>query len=357
MSRFSSKAKAFTLVELLVVIGIIALLISILLPALTKARGAAASVKCMANMRSIMQGMQMYASQNHDWIPGAYTSGQYLLSQNDTYSTPHGPYGEANCPDLLAITDWMSPIAATLGTKFNRGPALADRIERYQQLVVNGMFRCPSNSGDLLSTHYGSGGDMGTLPMPSYFEAQMFTFVHTNSNLPRGVTTSSASNRIWGSASSYDVPQGYSPKISKIRNSPQKIAIAEGARYVDGVNPPDYDSNITGGSGGFFADEGPWNNKYSHAIFLGQVPGNGSTGTYDGRIPMRHGGRQPFSAPGTYKGNFAFWDGHVETMNDVDMSKPDYWMPTGSNYTVSSVWPVTVQRFNIPSTPAMAVAQ
>ena len=93
------------------------------------------------------------------------------------------------------------------------------------------------------------------------------------------------------------------------------------------------------------------------ALAAETAAGNGSTGTYDGRIPMRHGGRQPFSAPGTYKGNFAFWDGHVETMNDVDMSKPDYWMPTGSNYTVSSVWPVTVQRFNIPSTPAMAVAQ
>ena len=67
-----SGARAFTLVELLVVVGIIALLISILLPALGKAREAGNTIKCAANLRSIGQGFGMYLSENRGTYPAAY---------------------------------------------------------------------------------------------------------------------------------------------------------------------------------------------------------------------------------------------------------------------------------------------
>src|SRR2546423_7253124 len=59
----------FTLVELLVVIGIIALLISILLPSLSKARHVANKVKCANNLRSFGQLCFTYAASNRGFFP------------------------------------------------------------------------------------------------------------------------------------------------------------------------------------------------------------------------------------------------------------------------------------------------
>lgn len=64
-----SVKNGFTLVELLVVIGIIAVLISILLPALSKARAAAQRLACSSNLRQLGMGLQMYRNAYRDVLP------------------------------------------------------------------------------------------------------------------------------------------------------------------------------------------------------------------------------------------------------------------------------------------------
>ena len=111
----NKKTKAFTLVELLVVIGIIAILISIILPSLTRARESANRAACLSNLRSIGQMYLIYAQDNKRQIPLGTQSNvyqeSYWIRLNGRYPS-WGPFflgGYMKTPGIFYCPSSMDP--------------------------------------------------------------------------------------------------------------------------------------------------------------------------------------------------------------------------------------------------------
>src|SRR5437763_1291349 len=100
--------RAFTLVELLVVIGIIAVLIGILLPSLNRARARSSQTACMSNLRQIGLAVRMYANDNRDHYPGPDVTGNFAFRRRPGLRDPRDSNG---LPEWLGLSAALHGIA------------------------------------------------------------------------------------------------------------------------------------------------------------------------------------------------------------------------------------------------------
>ena len=151
MSIRFARRRAFTLVELLVVIGIIALLIAVLMPALSKARDQANSIKCMSNMRQIGQAYLMHAAERRNHVP---TAG---LIHAPYFAAPEGLGDVARNKYLYYSEGGVErplPMPAALGTYLGQ-KITATTPQKLKEEMDSGpirdVFTCPTQAPDTMA--------------------------------------------------------------------------------------------------------------------------------------------------------------------------------------------------------------
>lgn len=301
--------RAFTLVELLVVIGIIATLIALLLPALKRARDAANTVQCASNMHQITMAMIMWANDHQGQMPagGGYTP--YTLNSSGSIVAVQGDTD----PNITNLADWMAwmrdkdPITGHISTVFNYNITYGGLTTYLGAKMINtgsdldasnrvserldAIFRCPADNVAQRNSHADSshGIDRYSYSMNSMYANPVPGYSPSHPYIGRQV-----------------VDGIFSGKLASIRNTGEKVLLV-------------CEDEWTIRSGAFTPDATDWNTR--------------GTNTSIDMVSSRHMSQQ-MSTRGVYVGNLnfnqdgvgnvGFCDGHVQLFGRKDALRARY---------------------------------
>ncbi len=250
-SSSSAGRSGFTLVELLVVIGIIAVLIGVLLPALSRARQQSQAVACLSNMRQLGQGLVLFAGEHKGYLPKAWYNGRAFATKPGT-----GPSGRDHLPQDYSAPDAWGYRFPMLGWDY----VLLKYVGNSKQV-----FACPTDTEPQLR----GVSDFG-LPASSLPDKKDANDIPGSYRL----NTSDVVDEAWTAI-----------KVSQYRRSSQAIIIVEGARAPLGQEPfhhvATWENDARGGVGPTFKQNVAWDRHAGKRSNYAFADGHAESLAYD----------------------------------------------------------------------------
>lgn len=331
---------AFSLVELLVVVAIIAMLLAILMPSLRCAREQARAASCAVMLRSMGVGLSAYAAAHNDWIPGVNTSGVAVRALRN------GPLSDYIDPTLPAQNfDWITPWLR-LETEVGSSPA-----DKYD--IILNRYSCPSQRG-INAVIFREQG----VPNVEEFRNRTWTALsylmpvhfqywgrrHADLELAPYRHIARIFVRPLVSPENWEVTvDDYRSRLPEVGRDPaRKVAAADGTRYLDRDAPLDFDVVPNPEYFGSFTSAGGWwTGSTAYGVRPGSLNWDGGTVTRGApargqnlELSYRHGCEPGAGLSGAAQDNRGainalFFDGHVSLLDDRRSREPTYWYPSG----------------------------
>ena len=260
-----SRSRGFTLIELLVVISIIALLVSILMPALNKAKQQAYQVACSSNQKNLVLAWMQYNDANNDSIVAHYVTTNYMKGSGNDHSWVEPPQqpGDSSGPDfsIAPTSRYMGDVGQQPTEGMRRTGLRAGAMWKY--LNEEEVFHCPGDK--------------------RHKEGELDKQMYRTYAIPAGIGAARVTQNGF-------TPEKYITKSTKIKFASEKYIFAEVS----------YDNN--------------WTKNYPDQFIINMDMYNQATKSLWVPLSIWHGNSS----------TFGFADGHVEPRKWMSKDIVDY---------------------------------